>query len=204
MSRHRTALGRITAVAAAIAIAGCSSYVKRDELAVLHENDRRMAQDIQALQEQMSQLSRDLEVRFERYDAKIADLGGRVRVDMTAHFGFDEATLRAEDMPALDDFAAVLREGYPDVVVTVEGFTDPAGSAAYNERLGQARAEAVRDYLVSSGGLSADRVRAVSYGEATERQVLPGAAGPGPEGMANRRVALVVDYAGEGAVLADR
>jgi len=202
MSRLTT-MGRITAIAAAVAIAGCSTYVKRDELTVLHENDRRMAADIQALQDQMSQLTRDLEIRFQDYDAKIADLGGRVRVDMTAHFGFDEATLRQEDMPALDDFAAVLREGYPDVVVTVEGFTDPAGSATYNERLGQARAEAVRDYLVSSGGLSADRVRAVSYGEASERQVLPGAAGPGPEGMANRRVALVVDYAGE-AELAGR
>src|SRR5690606_36540771 len=94
-----------------------------------------------------------LQVRFERYDAQIAAMGGRLRVDMTAHFAFDNATLRQEDMPALDDFAEVIREGYPDAVVTVEGFTDPAGPASYNQRLGMRRAEAVRDYLVGTGGL---------------------------------------------------
>ena len=201
MTRHPTSmtapLMRLGAGALVVALAGCSSYVKRQELEVLHENDRRMAADIRALQDQMTQLQQDLQVRFERYDAVITDLGGRVRVDMTAHFGFDEATLRQEDMPALDDFARVLREGYPDTVVTVEGFTDPAGSAAYNKQLGQRRAEAVRDYLVSQGGLGAERVRAVSYGEAPERLITRGA-GPGDEGMPNRRVALVIDYAGQG------
>src|SRR5690606_10791106 len=142
----------------------------------------------------MSQLTDELRVRFERYDAEITQLRGRVRVDMTAHFGFDDATLRDEDKPALDDFARVISEHHPDVVVTVEGFTDPAGPAGYNRRLGQRRAEAVADYLVGTGGLSADRVRAVSYGEAPERQVVPGATHDA--GMANRRVALVIDYAG--------
>lgn len=195
--KTKRGLINLTAGVAVLALAGCSSYVKRDELTVLHENDRRMAADIAALQDQMSRLSRDLEVRFGEYDARIADLGGRVRVDMTAHFGFDESQLRQEDMPALDDFAQVLRDGYPDVVVTVEGFTDPAGSAAYNRQLGLRRAEAVRDYLVNSGGLAPGQVRAVSYGESSERLVVPGAAGPGPEGMANRRVALVIDHAGQ-------
>jgi peptidoglycan-associated lipoprotein len=57
------------------------------------------------------------------------------------------------------------------------------------------RAEAVRDYLSSNGNLSNASIRTVSYGEAKERQVVPGAEGPGNAGIENRRVALVIDYA---------
>ena len=80
-------------------------------------------------------------------------------------------------------------------VITIEGFADPSGSIAFNRRLGMERAEAVRGYLTSSGSLADANLRAVSYGESRDRQVIPGAQGPGPEGMENRRVALVIDYA---------
>jgi peptidoglycan-associated lipoprotein len=79
-------------------------------------------------------------------------------------------------------------------VITVEGFADPAGSASYNRRLGERRADAVRDYLVQNG-LSADNLRAVSYGEASNRQVERGKTRD--EGASNRRVTLVVDFAGQ-------
>jgi peptidoglycan-associated lipoprotein len=52
----------------------------------------------------------------------------------------------------------------------------------------------VRDYLVKNGGLTADNVRTVSYGKAENRQVLKGKWGDG--GEPNRRVTLVVDFAG--------
>lgn len=185
---------RLAAAMGAALLVGCGSYVKRDELAVLHENDRRMQQQIDGLEARMAQLSDELRVRFERYDAVITEMQGRVRVDMTAHFEFDDATLREQDKPALDDFARVISRHHQDVLVTVEGFTDPAGSASYNRQLGLRRAEAVASYLTGSGGLSPDQVRAVSYGEAPERQVVPGATHD--TGMANRRVALVIDYAG--------
>src|SRR3546814_12275458 len=95
-----------------------------------------------------------------------------------------DLTLREQDKPFLNEFASVIREHHPNVLVTVEGFADPAGSAAYNKRLGQRRAEAVREQLVQAGGLRADKVRAVSYGEDANRQVVAGAWGP--EGEANR------------------
>ena len=75
----------------------------------------------------------------------------------------------------------------------MEGFTDPAGSTGYNQRLGKARAEAVREYLVGNG-LPEDSVRAVSYGKASNRQVNPGSWGEA--GLANRRASLVVDRVG--------
>ena len=141
---------------------------------------------------QFGELTDALQSKFENYDATIASLQGRVRVDMTAHFGYDASELRDEDKPALMDFSEVIRDFHPNVLVTVEGFTDPAGPAEYNKWLGQQRADAVRNYLVTQGGLNPSRVRAVSYGEDTDRQVEQGAWGDA--GNSNRRVALVIDY----------
>lgn len=47
--------------------------------------------------------------------------------------------------------------------VTIEGHTDAVGSAAYNERLGERRAAAVRDFLTGSG-VEALRIDTMSYG----------------------------------------
>lgn len=175
----------------ALAMSGCTDYVKKVDydaaISELRANDQKQQQEIDALTQQMQQ-------RFAAYDAKIAEMGGRIRVDTISHFAFNDATLRDEDKPLLNDFAKVVSAHFPEALVTVEGFADAAGGKGYNIRLGRKRAEAVRDYLVQSGGLSADKVRVVSYGKAENRQVLKGKWGDGAE--PNRRVTLVVDYAG--------
>ena len=102
--------------------------------------------------------------------------------------------MRPAAQPLLDDFANVIRNSHSQALITVEGFADPAGSTRFNQRLGMERAEAVRGYLQGSGTLTGS-LRAVSYGEAVNRQVVPGAKGPGEEGMQNRRVALVIEDA---------
>jgi peptidoglycan-associated lipoprotein len=137
-----------------------------------------------------------MQQRFAKYDAQITAMQGRINVDTAAHFAFGDATLRDQDKPLLDDFAKVIGQHHSDALITVEGFTDPAGSAGYNKRLGLKRAQAVRDYLVGTGGLNADKVRAVSYGEASNRQVEKGQIRDA--GANNRRVTLVVDFAGSG------
>ena len=53
---------------------------------------------------------------------------------------------------------------YPTVLVLVEGHCDERNTREYNLALGDRRANAVRDYLRSLG-VSADRVRTISYGE---------------------------------------
>ncbi len=185
------------------ALSGCHNYIKRAEydatIADLRGTDAELTSgqtdlrnQLQLMQAQFGELTNDLQAKFANYDATIASLQGRVRVDMTAHFAYDDAGLREEDKPALLDFSDVIRDFHPNVLITVEGFTDPAGSAEYNKWLGQQRANAVRDYLVAQGGLNPTQVRAVSYGEDDERQVEKGAWGD--SGNANRRVALVVDY----------
>jgi peptidoglycan-associated lipoprotein len=182
------------AVAAVTSLAGCSSYVKRTEfdaaISKLQATDAQMQQQIDSLMADMRQ-------HFSKYDATLTQMQGRLRVDTVAHFDFNKADLNEQDKTMLQDFAQVMQSHHSDAVVTVEGFTDPAGSASYNRRLGQKRAEAVRDYLVSTGGMAANQVRAVSYGEARNRQVEPG--GTRDSGANNRRVALVIDFAGAGA-----
>ena len=177
-----------------IALGGCTGYVKKADfdstVSELRANDQKQQQEIDSLSQQMQE-------RFAAYDAKIAQMGGRVRVDAVSHFAFNDATLRDEDKPLLDDFAKIVSAHYPQAMVTVEGFADAAGGRNYNVRLGHARAEAVRDYLVKSGGLGADQVRTVSYGKAENRQVLKDKSGDGAE--PNRRVTLVVDFAGSPA-----
>jgi peptidoglycan-associated lipoprotein len=173
------------------ALGGCSQYVKKADydaaISELRANDQKQQQQIDAL-------TRDMQQRFAKYDAQITAMQGRINVDTAAHFAFGDATLRDEDKPLLDDFAKVISQHRSDAVITVEGFTDPAGSASYNKRLGLKRAEAVRDYLVGTGGLNADKIRAVSYGEASNRQVEKGQVRDA--GSSNRRVTLVVDFAG--------
>lgn len=178
----------LVAALAFAGLVGCASYVKRDEFDATVAELR--AAD-QAQSQRIDQLQASLEERFSQYDARIAQFEGRLHVETTAHFEYGKAEVREADKPMLADFAKTLSEHHDGVVVTIEGFTDPAGSASFNQRLGQRRAEAVRDFLVSQG-LSADQVRAVSYGEADNRQIRPGAWGD--EGLANRRVALVIDF----------
>jgi peptidoglycan-associated lipoprotein len=138
-------------------------------------------------------LEQSLRTMEDEFGARVDRIEGSLRVHTPVSFGFDDASLGAEEVTVLDRIASVLREYYPEAVVTVEGFTDPAGSRAYNQRLGQRRADEVRSYLVTTGGLSPDQVRAVSYGEDTSRLILPGAAGPGDAGRENRRAVIVID-----------
>ncbi len=170
-----------------VALTGCSQYIKRDEfdstIAELRATDQR-------LQQQLDSLS-------QKHDALVTQLAGRTRVETGAHFATGDAMLSDQDKPLLDDFARVVRESHSEAIITVEGFADPAGSTAFNKRLGQRRAESVRNHLITSGGLNAAQVRAVSYGEDRNRQVREGATGDA--GRDNRRVALVVDYAGPSA-----
>ena len=129
------------------------------------------------------------------FDVAIERLETAIRFNVPVYFAFDEATLGAEDQPILNRFTSVVNEYYPEVLLTVEGFTDPVGSTEYNLRLGMERAEIVREYLIESGDFVPEQVRAVSYGEDAGRLVLPGRGGE-TTGWQNRRVVLVVEHLG--------
>ena len=148
------------------------------------------------LQAQLDALARGLSELEDEFAVTVQRLETAVRFDMpVVYFGFDLAALRPEGLPVLDRFAGVVDQHYPDALLTVEGFTDPSGSAEYNLALGQRRAEAVQRYLVETQNFSPGRVRAVSYGEDTSRLVAPGLGGP-EAGWENRRVVLVIEHLG--------
>lgn len=186
------------------ALAGCAR-VKPDEfnaaLAKVRDEytaaDQELAGRIDQVSGRVDRLEREIESLRRDFNVTVERLQGMIRFNVPVHFEFDKATVRQPDTPVLDRFAGVVKEFYPQALITVEGFADPIGSASYNLRLGKRRAEAVQQYLVGTGALQSDRVRTVSYGEARDRQVVSGAGGPGAKGMENRRVALVIDYSGE-------
>jgi peptidoglycan-associated lipoprotein len=80
-----------------------------------------------------------------------------------AFFDYDSAEITASAQAALDDNAAILKKN-GSWTVTIEGHTDERGTAEYNLALGERRAIAARTYLISLG-VSADRLRTVSYGK---------------------------------------
>jgi peptidoglycan-associated lipoprotein len=79
------------------------------------------------------------------------------------HFDFDRYSLRPEATRVLDEAVNAMRQD-PTLRITIEGHTCNIGTAEYNLALGNRRATAVRDYLVSRG-VTADRMNTVSYGE---------------------------------------
>lgn len=85
-------------------------------------------------------------------------------------FDYDRAEIRADQRATLQANAAFLREN-TDVRVLVEGNCDERGTRQYNLALGDRRARATRDYLVSLG-IDGSRIETVSYGE--ERPVADG------------------------------
>jgi outer membrane protein OmpA-like peptidoglycan-associated protein len=79
------------------------------------------------------------------------------------NFEFDKSDITPAGKAILDEVVAKLKE-YPEAVVTLEGHTCSIGTEDYNMGLGQRRADAVRDYLVSQG-IAPERLKTVSYGE---------------------------------------
>lgn len=99
------------------------------------------------------------------------------------YFDYDDATLRPYAIEALEEHAERLKTN--SQVIRIEGHADERGTEAYNQELGQRRAEAVRDLLISKG-VSASQIQTVSYGEKN-----PDITGSGePVWQKNRRVVL--------------
>ncbi len=79
------------------------------------------------------------------------------------HFDFDKYDIRPADAKMLDANAQWLN-GHRNELVLIEGHADERGTPTYNLALGERRAKATMNYLVSHG-VSASRVTIVTYGE---------------------------------------
>lgn len=197
----------LLAIGAGVAAGGCSAKVNQDvyerdmaqirgDLSSLDGRVSANREDIAALNRRLDSLQVELEALREEYDVTITRLESGIRFATPVHFDFDRSEIRPDDTELLDRFADVVAAYYDGALITVEGFADPAGSAAYNQALSERRANAVAAYLQDEGGLFPETIRTVGYGE--NRQVIPGAQGPGDAGLENRRVAFVIEFAPSG------
>ena len=101
------------------------------------------------------------------------------------NFDFDKAQLTKSGEKLVDGAVTVLKDN-PSVNASIEGHTDSVGTDAYNQKLSERRANAVRDYMVKAG-IAASRITTKGWGESK-----PVASNKTAEARAeNRRVEII-------------
>lgn len=113
--------------------------------------------------EQNPKESRDTTLQF-----ALANISAPTLID-NIFYDFDKATLRDSSKTALDKLVSILNEN-PNITIELAAHTDYKGSAAYNQRLSQRRAESVINYLIAHG-IAADRLTPKGYGKESPRKV---------------------------------
>ena len=108
-------------------------------------------------------------------------------------FDYNKATIQPGARGTLDKLAELIKTQNP-LSVAIEGHSDSKGNDAYNLKLSEARAVAVRDYLISVRTVDGTKLNTKGYGEL--KPVAPNAAPDGtdaPDGrQKNRRVEVVL------------
>jgi outer membrane protein OmpA-like peptidoglycan-associated protein len=119
-----------------------------------------------------------------RLEQRLLDTG---RADVySIYFSFNSDQLREESEPTVDEIAQVMRR-HPDWRLSIEGHTDSIAGDAYNLKLSESRAGAVKTALVSTKGIAAARLATSGFGESRPKD-----RNDTLEGRArNRRVELV-------------
>lgn len=123
-------------------------------------------------QDSLRALNRRMEFRIRSVDANLVPLfsftdtvffAGQVWRNYAILFDMSKSTLRPESKVIIDSIAKFMRD-HPGISIEVGTHTDCRGSDPFNQKLSQARAHSVYDYLVSTG-IDANRLRYYGYGE---------------------------------------
>ena len=85
--------------------------------------------------------------------------------DAEGGFKLGKADLPDDVRAKLDELANKLKADPAGNYIEIEGHTDSTGPDAYNMKLGEERAEAVRNYLHDQHGIALNRMQVISYGE---------------------------------------
>ena len=117
---------------------------------------------------------------------RTADDELNVTVKNDVLFDYNSAGLRSASRSSLQEMADVFQK-YPNTTIKVAGHTDSTGSASYNQRLSERRANSVSTYLENLG-IRSSRIDAVGYGESQPRSTNSTASGR----QMNRRVEIHV------------
>lgn len=81
------------------------------------------------------------------------------------YFDFDKYNIREREIPALTELLIFMRQ-YPEVILELPSYADCHGSDSYNMQLSANRGEAVKNYLVTLGGIDESRITVKEYGSA--------------------------------------
>jgi peptidoglycan-associated lipoprotein len=176
-------------LAASVALAGCAkkSYVQR-EVSEVNKKVDAVSVEVEKTQQRVQQN----EVRIDAVDKSaqsgISEAKGSAQAAMTkaevaekaakgkliytvtlsndkVRFPVNKAEISDEAKALIDEAVAPLVQANRGVWFEIEGHTDNTGDAAYNFKLGEERAMAVRDYIAKKHGIALNRLNVISYGE---------------------------------------
>ena len=176
-------------LAASLALAGCAkkSFVQR-EVGEVNKKVDAVASEVEKTQQRVQQN----EVRIDAVDktaqSGISEAKGSAQAAMSkaqdaekaakgkliysvtlsddkVRFPFNKAEISDEARAIIDQTVAPLVQANKGVYLEIEGHTDNVGDAAYNVKLGEERALAVRDYIAKKDGIALSRLSVISYGE---------------------------------------
>jgi peptidoglycan-associated lipoprotein len=195
----------ITVAALAVALGACATKKQVEEQIAAEraqtnqkiESVASQVEDLQQKQQQtdvrLEQLSQSAQEALKRAQEAGVLAKGKVVFEQSfaedrVKFKLDSAELDDNAKTALNEFAERVKGLTDQYFIEIQGHTDDTGSEAYNEELGQRRAESVRRYLSREHKLPLNRMSTISYGD-----TLPVESNKTREGRsANRRVVLVV------------
>ena len=178
----------VPVLAAGVALSGCAkkSFVQR-EVGEINKKVDAVASEVEKTQARVQQS----EVRIEAVDksaqAGVADAKGSASQAMSkavdaekaakgkliytvtlsndkVTFPVNKAAISDESKKLIDEAVAPLKAANKGVWFEIEGHTDSTGPEAYNMKLGEERAMAVRDYLAMTHGIALARLNVISYG----------------------------------------
>ena len=109
----------------------------------------------------------------------------KIELSADTYFDFNKSTLKPEGKRIVEQEVVEPMKAHPELKALVEGHTDSVGSEAYNQRLSERRADAVRDFMASQG-IAESRITTKGWGKSK-----PVASNATKEGRAkNRRVEI--------------
>lgn len=162
----------------------------------LLDAERQQVRNVEDRVAKMSARAQELEQQMQDLQTQETDRGLVLTLGNLL-FETGESTLQSGSKRTVGEVARFLKE-YPDREIRVEGFTDDRGDESFNQQLSEARAQSVKDLLVSFG-VEPSRIKTEGYGED-----FPVANNDIPAGrQQNRRVEIVIGDRG-GAGVAER
>ncbi|HET7712456.1 MAG TPA: OmpA family protein [Thermoanaerobaculia bacterium] len=190
---------------AAAFLAACATSKSVDEkIAAAQAENTQKIESVTTQIEQIQQKQRETDTRLEQLSQEARDAlkraeeagilaKGKVAFEQSfsedrVKFKVDGYEISPDAKAALDEFAGRVKALQEPYFLEIQGHTDNSGPSAYNEELGQRRADAVRRYLSREHQIPLNRMSTISYGE-----TLPATSNKTRAGRSqNRRVVLVV------------